>query len=136
MKRACQRRLQKPTLQLTPYESRREPTIEETIEGGNRVPDIELVKPHSLTIAKAKELVQKTADGLAAEYDLRYEWQGNTLHFHRSGVDGQMYVTDSVIGLRLTLGFLLKPFRGKFVHHIERNFDRLLAEQEPGARAK
>jgi putative polyhydroxyalkanoate system protein len=89
--------------------------------------DIEFVKPHSLTIAEAKELVQKTAEGLAAEYDLSYEWQGDTLHFHRSGVDGQMCVTDSEIRLRLTLGFLLKPFKGKFVHHIERNIDRLLA---------
>jgi putative polyhydroxyalkanoate system protein len=98
--------------------------------------DIELVKPHSLTIAKAKALVQETADELASEYDLSYEWHGNTLHFHRSGVDGQMNVTDSEIRLRLTLGFLLKPFKGKFIHHIERNFDRLLAEQEPTAQAK
>ena len=46
-------------------------------------------------------------------------WQGNALHFHRSGVDGQMCVTDSEIRLQLTLGFLLKPFKGKFIHHIE-----------------
>jgi putative polyhydroxyalkanoate system protein len=100
------------------------------------MPDIELVKPHSLTINKAKALVQETADGLAAEYDLNYEWCGNTLHFHRSGVDGLMCVTDSEIQLQLTLGFLLKPFKGKFIHHIERNFDRLLAEQEPTAQAR
>jgi len=100
------------------------------------MPDIELVKPHSLTIAKAKALAQETADELAAEYGLSYEWQGNTLHFHRSGVDGQMNVTDSGIQLRLTLGFLLKPFKAKFIHHIERNFDRLLAEQELTAQAR
>jgi putative polyhydroxyalkanoate system protein len=100
------------------------------------MPDIELVKPHSLTIAKAKALAQETADELAAEYGLSYEWQGNTLHFHRSGVDGQMNVTDSGIQLRLTLGFLLKPFKARFIHHIERNFDRLLAEQEPTSQAK
>jgi putative polyhydroxyalkanoate system protein len=48
------------------------------------MPDIELVKLHSLTIAKA--MVQKAADALAAEYDLTSEWHGNTPHFHRSGV--------------------------------------------------
>jgi putative polyhydroxyalkanoate system protein len=92
--------------------------------------DIEFVKPHSLTVANAKALVQKTAHALAAEYGLSSEWHGNTLHFHRSGVDGRMHVTDSEIRLRVTLGFLLKAFKGAFVDHIERNFDRLLAEQE------
>ena len=53
--------------------------------------DIEFVKPHSLTVAKARALVQKTADALAAEYGLGSEWHGNTLHFHRSGVDGEMH---------------------------------------------
>jgi putative polyhydroxyalkanoate system protein len=92
--------------------------------------DIEFTKSHSLTIAKAKSLVQETADSLAAEYGLSSEWCGNTLHFHRSGVDGRMHVTDSEIRLYVTLGFLLKAFKGAFVDHIERNFDRLLAERE------
>ncbi len=92
--------------------------------------DIEFVKPHALTVAKAKALVQETADALAAEYGLSSEWHGNTLHFHRSGVDGRMHVTDSEIRLHVTLGFLLKAFKGAFVEHIERNFDRLLAEPE------
>ncbi len=35
--------------------------------------DIEVVKPHSLTITKARALVQKAADALAAEYDLSSE---------------------------------------------------------------
>lgn len=98
--------------------------------------DIEFVKPHSLTVAKARALVQKTADAMAAEYGLSNEWRGNTLHFHRSGVDGQMHVTDSEIRLHVTLGFLLKAFKATFVEHIERNFDQLLAEQETRTRSK
>ena len=98
--------------------------------------DIKLVKRHSLPIAKAKALVQKAADRLAAEYELSSEWHGDTLHFHRSGVDGEMYVTDSEIRLHIDLGFLLKPLKGKLVDHIERNLDRLLAEPKPRAQAK
>lgn len=98
--------------------------------------DIKLVKPHSLPIAKAKALVQKAADGLAAEYDLSSEWHGNTLHFHRLGVNGQIYVTNSEIRFDVTLGFLLKPLKAKFVGHIESNFDKLLAEQKPRVQAK
>jgi putative polyhydroxyalkanoate system protein len=98
--------------------------------------DINLVRSHSLSIAKAKALVQRAADGLATEYDLESEWHGNTLRFHRSGVNGQMLVTDSEIELNVTLGLLMKPFKGKFVDRIERDLDKLLAEAEPGTQAK
>jgi putative polyhydroxyalkanoate system protein len=98
--------------------------------------DINLARPHSLSIAKAKALVQRAADGLATEYDLKSEWHGNTLRFQRSGVDGQMLVTDSAIELSVTLGLLMKPFKGKFVDRIGRDLDKLLAEAEPGAQAK
>ena len=80
--------------------------------------DIKLVRPHSLPLTKAKALAQKTADALAAEYDLESEWHGNILRFHRSGVDGQMHVTDSEIRLDVKLGLLLKVFRGKIAGHI------------------
>ena len=89
--------------------------------------DIKLVRSHSLPLAKAKALAQKAADALAAEYDLTSELRGNTLRFHRSGVDGQMHVTDSEIKLDVTLGFLLKAFKTKIAGHIERNLEELLA---------
>jgi len=94
--------------------------------------DIKMIKYHALPLAKAKQLVQKAADGLGKEYDLASEWHGDTLRFHRSGVEGQMKVTASEIHLDVTLGFLLKPFRSKFVEHIEHNFDRLLANAGKG----
>ena len=95
--------------------------------GGRRMADIELVKPHTLARSKAKALVQKAADALAAEYGLSSEWRGDSLHFHRSGVDGEMQVDDSEIRLEVTLGFLLKAFKNKLLDQIERDFDRLLA---------
>jgi putative polyhydroxyalkanoate system protein len=97
--------------------------------------DINLVKPHSLPIAKARALVQKVADGLAADYGLGSEWHGNTLRFHRSGVDGQLEVTNSEIRLDVTLGLMLKPLKGKLVGYIETNFDTMLAAK-PKAKTK
>ena len=96
--------------------------------------DIKLVRPHSLPLSKAKALAQKTADALAAEYDLTSEWRGNTLRFHRSGVDGQMCVTDAQIELEVTLGFLLKGFKKKIASHIERHLDELLADEKKPAK--
>jgi putative polyhydroxyalkanoate system protein len=98
--------------------------------------DIKLVRSHSLPIAKAKQIVQQVADDLAEEYSLTSDWRGDTLHFRRQGVDGTMRVTNSQIGLDVTLGFLLKPFKSKLLDHIERRFDTLLAKSEkPAAQA-
>jgi len=97
--------------------------------------DINIVKPHSVPIAKARTLVQKEVDALPSEYDLSSEWQGNTLHFRRSGLDGQMHVTDKEIRLHVTLGFLLRPFRGKLIDHVERSFEKLFGGREPAAQA-
>jgi putative polyhydroxyalkanoate system protein len=87
-----------------------------------------MIKYHSLPMAQARALVQKAADDLASEYDLVSHWAGNALHFRRSGVQGEMNVTPSEIHLEVTLGFLLKAFKSKFVEHIEHNFDTLLAK--------
>jgi putative polyhydroxyalkanoate system protein len=97
--------------------------------------DIKMIKFHSLPMAKARALVQKAANDLAEEYNLTSEWHGNTLRFHRSGVEGQMQVSDAEIRLDVTLGFLLRPFKAKFVEHIEHNFDRLLAHAAKAAKA-
>lgn len=94
------------------------------------MPDIKMIKYHSLPLAQARALVQKAADDLAEEYGLTSRWVGNSLHFRRLGVEGQMRVGDSEIDLEVTLGFLLKAFRAKFVESIEHNFDTLLAKAQ------
>lgn len=89
--------------------------------------EIKYVREHRLPLKQAKSIAQKTADDLAEEYDLVSEWEGDTLHFHRSGVEGHMHVTPSEIALDVKLGFLLRPFKAKFEQHIERHLDELLA---------
>lgn len=102
------------------------------------MPDIKMIKYHALSIDGARALVQKAADHLAGEYELTSEWQGNTLRFHRSGVEGEMQVTAEEIRLEVTLGWLLRPFKARFVETIEHNFDRLLQAgrgSKPAAKA-
>lgn len=88
--------------------------------------DIKLVRKHTLSIAQAKKIAQKAADDLAEEYDLESEWDGDTLNFSRSGVNGSMDVTPAEIRLDVSLGFLLKPFKAKFEQHISHRLDELL----------
>lgn len=98
------------------------------------MPDIKFVRKHALTVAQAKKIAQQAADDLAAEYALESEWNGDKLNFARSGVNGEMDVTASEIRLEVNLGFLLKPFRMKFEHHISHRLDELLvaAAKEKG----
>lgn len=98
--------------------------------------DINLVRPYSLPIAVAKARVQKTADELAAEYNLTSEWDGNTLHFDRAGLHGRMNVTHSEIQLEVHLGLLMKPFKGRLISRIEDKFDRLFPELKSPAQKK
>jgi len=89
--------------------------------------EIKYKRMHHLSLKEAKKVAQKAADDLGKEYDLVSEWEDDTLHFHRSGVDGHMHVTEHYIDLNVKLGFLLRPFKSAFEHHIERNIDALLA---------
>jgi putative polyhydroxyalkanoate system protein len=91
------------------------------------VPDIKMIKYHHLSVADAKQLVQQVADDLGEEYDLQSRWHGDTLRFHRAGVEGEMRVNASEIELEVTLGFLLKPLKARFVQAIEHRFDRIAA---------
>lgn len=87
---------------------------------------IAIKRTHALTIDKAKKAAQKTADKLAKEYDLESEWEGNTLRFHRAGVEGHLKVTAKQVAIDVELGFLLSPFRGSFEEHIRRHLDETL----------
>jgi putative polyhydroxyalkanoate system protein len=99
--------------------------------------EIKYKREHHLSLVEAKKIAQRAADALGKEYYLVSEWEGDTLHFRRSGVDGHMHVTAHAIDLNVKLGFLLRPFRSAFKHHIERNLDALLAaDPKPGKPAQ
>jgi putative polyhydroxyalkanoate system protein len=89
--------------------------------------DVKLSRTHGMTVAQAKKVAQKVADDMAKEYDLQSEWDGDTLYFERTGVKGFLEVDGSAMNVEVTLGFLFKPFAGKFRDTMSANFDKLLA---------
>jgi len=92
------------------------------------MPDIDLIRPYWAPMAIAKVRVQKAADELAAEHNLRSQWDGNTLRFERPGLNGEICVTHSELRLQARLGFLLKPLKNRLVNEIEDKFNRLFPE--------
>jgi len=72
--------------------------------------DINIVHEHKLTHKKAREAAQKVADSIADEYGLECEWEGDVLHFERSGVQGQLTLEKKKAEMFIRLGFLMSAF--------------------------
>jgi putative polyhydroxyalkanoate system protein len=89
--------------------------------------DVKISRQHGMSVAQAKKVAQKVADDMAKEYGLSSDWDGDTLHFERPGVKGNLEVTAQSMVVEITLGFLFKPFAGKFRDTMSANFDKLLA---------
>ena len=72
--------------------------------------DISIVQEHTLTPGQARDAAQKVADKIAAEYGLACKWQGDVLHFKRSGVQGALTLEDRRAEMVIKLGFLMGAF--------------------------
>lgn len=72
--------------------------------------DISIVQEHHLTPKKAREAAQKVADKLSEDYDLEFEWEGDVLHFERSGVQGSLTLEKKQVAMFIRLGFLMSAF--------------------------
>lgn len=89
--------------------------------------DIRIVRIHSLSLSRARAAAQEAADDLALRYALSSEWQGDTLHFRRTGVQGRIEVSADQIALEISLGLLLKGFKGSIEQSVGKHLDRLLS---------
>lgn len=83
------------------------------------------------------ESAQSAADELAADlarkFDIDYGWDGDFIHFERSGVDGQIEVNEDTIHIEARLGMLLmflKPrIEGEICNYLESHFDCRIRDQ-------
>ena len=87
---------------------------------------IHVERSHSLGREAAREKAQKLADKLAREHGVSYAWQGDTLIFKRSGVDGRIEVGDDLVAVEVKLGLLLSAMGGMLKGEIERALDKAL----------
>jgi putative polyhydroxyalkanoate system protein len=90
--------------------------------------DIRIARPHGLPLSRAKAAAQAAADDLAREYALTYQWQGDSVHFQRSGVQGRIEVNATQIAVEIRLGLLLKGFKRAIEQSVNRHLDQLLAQ--------
>ncbi|KLJ02873.1 polyhydroxyalkanoic acid system family protein [Luteimonas sp. FCS-9] len=81
---------------------------------------IDITHSHSLPPAQARTAVEDVARTLAERFDMQYAWDGDTLNFNRSGVDGAIALLPDSLRVTAKLGFLLSAMRGPIEAEIRR----------------
>ena len=85
--------------------------------------EIDIRRTHGLTLKKARSAAEHVATDLAEEFNIAYEWDGNILNFHRSGITGTMTVDKKSVAIYVKLGFLLRPVKSRIEREIHRFCD-------------
>lgn len=87
---------------------------------------ISVTRHHTLDPEHARQTAESLAKDLSDRFDVHYQWEGDSLHFQRSGVTGQLTVDEHMIKVDLTLGLLLRPLRSRIENEIHRHLDNLI----------
>ena len=87
------------------------------------MPSIEIKRKHDKPLPEARKAIERVARHLAEKFTVEWAWEGNTLHFERSGVDGHIALTAKQIHVTVNLGFLLMAIRGSVEREIHRYLD-------------
>lgn len=86
---------------------------------------IEIRHPHSLPPAQARQAVEDFAVKLGERFGLDYRWEGDVLHFKRSGVDGHIALLPDALFLNARLGLFFTAMKST----IEQEMRRALGER-------
>lgn len=86
---------------------------------------IEIRHAHSLPPTQARQAVEEFAVKLGQRFGLDYRWEGDALHFKRSGVDGQIALLPGALLVTAKLGLLYAAMKGP----IEQEMRRVLSER-------
>ncbi len=85
--------------------------------------DIDIHHAHSLPHARARKAVEDVAAKLGEKFGITHHWEGDTMHFKRSGVDGHIALEPRQLHVTAKLGFLLSALKGSIEGEIRRVLD-------------
>ena len=81
-------------------------------------------RAHSLGLDEARSVAHRLADEMREKYDFSNQWEGDVLHFNRTGVRGTLEVTAANVRLDARLGVLLAAFAPRIQAKLDQNFGR------------
>ena len=84
---------------------------------------IRITRRHKKPMAEARKAVERVAKSIGKKFDVSYAWEGDTLHFERSGVNGHIALAKGTVTVTVVLGFLLFAIRGPIESEIGRKLE-------------
>lgn len=90
--------------------------------------DISIKRTHHLGLKGAHAAANKMVAKLDEKFDLSGDWEGNTLHFERPGVNGRLTISETDMKLDVTLGFLLKMMKGPIEQAVHEQLEKVLVK--------
>ncbi|WP_426689934.1 polyhydroxyalkanoic acid system family protein [Rhodanobacter ginsengiterrae] len=87
------------------------------------MPKIDIRRPHQLSIAEARSVVEQVAARMKEKFGMDGRWQDDTLLFSRPGVSGSIAVGSDAIQVKAELGLMLAPLKGMVEQEIRRKLD-------------
>ena len=87
---------------------------------------IEVHREHNLDHEHARRAAEEIAAHLNERFTLDYRWEGDSLHFKRSGIDGRLDVFPSEVAVKVKLGLMMLPLKPVFEREIHRYMDEAL----------
>ena len=94
------------------------------------MPELNIERKHTLGLNGARAVAERWREQAEQEWGMACESEPgeseDCMRFSRSGVSGELVVTDTRFDLQLKLGFLLGAYSGKIEEKIKANLDKLL----------
>ena len=94
------------------------------------MPELNIERIHTLGLNGARAVAERWREQAEQEWGMACESEPgeseDRMRFSRSGVSGELVVTDTRFDLQLKLGFLLGAYSGKIEEKIKANLDELL----------
>ena len=88
---------------------------------------IHVERTHTLGLAAARAAADRVAAELHREHNIQPRWEGDTLTVRKTGIRGELAVSDDSVVVHVTLGLRMRIFRGTMAKEIIEQPDGQLA---------
>lgn len=88
--------------------------------------NIHIRQRHNLEHDDARARVEEIAKKIKDQIKANYAWKGDAMHFQRSGASGIIQVSEDTIEIKIKLGMLLAPMKGKIEDSIRQQINAAL----------
>ncbi|MBI4740827.1 MAG: polyhydroxyalkanoic acid system family protein [Betaproteobacteria bacterium] len=85
--------------------------------------DITIRRKHGKTLADARAAAEHMASELRDEFALDTAWDGDSMHFRRPGISGELALEGEEAALRIRLSFLFSALKPAIEREVHKFFD-------------